>query len=89
MQIKLKKRNTDGEVRIESSGEIKEIFLNEDFLNPEQEKVTLGFRGKDSSGLVELSPAEIEQIFESLLGRIHVMKGFRRLYRGGALILKK
>jgi len=52
MKIKTKKRNPNGVVRLETSGEIKEVIINKDFLNPKEVSIELCFRGKDSSGIV-------------------------------------
>jgi len=70
-----------GEVRrLESSGEIKEIFLKEDFLNPKEILVDVCFRGENSSGIMELTGEEVEMIRKEfvakkkLLGKVKVMK---------------
>ena len=62
MKIKVKKQNSDGVVRLETSGGIKEVIINEDFLHPKEASVALCFRGKNSSGIVELTPDEIRFI---------------------------
>jgi hypothetical protein len=80
MKIKTKKQNKDGIVRLETSGEIKEIILNEDLMNTKDATISLCFRGKDSSGIVELTPKELEmlqkeiEIKQKLLGDIKVLK---------------
>lgn len=80
MQIKTKKQSARGIVRLETSGEIKEILINEDLLIPEEAKINLCFRGKDSSGIIELSKREIDGIYKQIsskmkmLGNIKVMK---------------
>ena len=48
MQIKVKKENQDGVARFETSGEVKEILINEDLLHPNQESISVFFRGKNS-----------------------------------------
>ena len=88
MQIKLRKQNNDGVVRVESSGDVKEILINEDIINPDSESVSICFRGKSSSGIVDLTPEEIEKIYESVSSRMHVIKGFKRLSFSGAKIIK-
>lgn len=66
MNIKTKKRNSDGIVRLETSGNIKEILLKGDFMKPKDTKVAVCFKGKNSSGIVELSQKELEDIYEEL-----------------------
>ena len=80
MKIKVKKQNSDGVVRLESSGELKEIFMNEDFLDSKNESIALCFRGKDSSGIIEVSKKEFEILNKEiekkkhLFGNVKVMK---------------
>jgi len=87
MQIKLKKENSDGIIRLETKGEVKEILINEDILHPDQESISICYRGKNSSGIVDFTPSEIEEIYESVKNRMHLIKGFKRLSGGGAKLL--
>lgn len=87
MKIKLKTSNENGIVRLENDNTIKEILINEDLIHPEKENIAICFADKKSSGIVELSPAEFEKIYETIKSRIHLIKGFRRLSGGGAIKL--
>ena len=73
MKIKTKKQNSDGIVRLETSGEIKEVRIKEDFLNPKDASITLCFRGKNSSGIVELTPKEVEFLNKQLSQKMHLL----------------
>lgn len=75
MKIKAKKANSDGVVRLETSGEIKEVMINEDFLNPKDASIAICFRGKSSSGIVEMTPREIESLYKSIEPKLHLLKG--------------
>jgi len=77
MKIKSKKQNSDGIVRVETSGEIKEIVMNEDFLHPDDASVAICYKGKQSSGIIKLSPREIESLFNQIMPKIHLMKGIK------------
>ncbi len=79
MKIKTKKQNSDGIVRLETSGELKEIMINEDFLNPHDASIALCFKGKDSSGIIELTPKEVEILNRELSRKIHLLKGIKVL----------
>ena len=79
MLVKVKKHNADGVVRLESSGEIKEVLINEDFLNPKNASVALCFKGKNSSGIIELTPAEVEDIYKTVRPRMNLLKGAKVL----------
>ena len=65
-------------VRLETSGEIKEILINEDMLHPEAESISLCFRGENSSGIIDLTPAEVEKLYGSVRRRMHLIKGLKR-----------
>ena len=77
MKIKAKKENLDGIVRLETSGELKEIIINEDFLHPNDASIALCFRGKNSSGIVELTPKEIETINKEIAPKLHLLKNIK------------
>lgn len=80
MQIKIKKENKDGMIRLESSAKIKEIMINEDFLHPNKESISICFQGYSSSGIIDFSPKEIEDLYKSIKSRIHLIKGIKNLY---------
>ncbi|MBR9677589.1 hypothetical protein GOV04_05610 [Candidatus Woesearchaeota archaeon] len=77
MDIKIKKINKDGIVRVHTSGKIQEVIINEDLFNPSDEKIILAFRGKDSSGLVELSTEEFEKLYKTIKTRLHLIKSYK------------
>jgi len=79
MKIKTKKENLDGIVRLETSGELKEIIINEDFMHPNDASIALCFRGKNSSGIVELTPKEIEAINKEIAPKLHLLKNIKVL----------
>ena len=75
MNIKTKEQNSDGIVRLETSGEVKEIIFKEDFLKPSETSIHICFRGKSSSGIVELSPKELEKIYKDTIPKLNLLKG--------------
>jgi len=87
MKIKIRKENKDGIVRLETSGEVKEVLINEDLLHPNEESISLCFKGKSSSGIVDITPKEIEILYDAVKNRIHLIKGFTRLSGSGAKLL--
>jgi len=66
MNIKTKKQNSDGLVRLETSGSVKEILVKSDFLKPKDAKIAVCFKGKNSSGIVEFTKKEIEDIYKEV-----------------------
>jgi len=87
MKIRIRNENKDGIAKVETSGVLKEILINEDFLHPNDESVSLCFRGSASSGIIDLTPSEIAKLYESIKGRLHLIKGLKRLSGGGAVLL--
>ena len=77
MKAKIKKVNLDGVVRLETSGEIEEVLINEEFLHPEGESISLCFRGKNSSGIIELRTDEFEKMYNTVKRKLHLIKGFK------------
>ncbi len=77
MNCKIRKQNSDGSVRLETSGSIKEVLINEDFLHPDSESISLCFSGKNSSGIIDLSTREMKIVFDAIKKRNHLMKGFK------------
>lgn len=88
MKVKVRKRNQDGQVRLETRGELKDVLINEDFLTPNKESVSVCFRGKNSSGIIEFSPDEIDEIYDAVKGRVHLIKGMKKFIeeKGKSLI---
>jgi len=80
MQVKTKKQISKDVVKLESSGELREVIINEDLLNPQEASVALCFRGENSSGIVQLSAKEIDMINKTIapemkkFGNIKVLK---------------
>lgn len=79
MQIKTKKHNADGMVRLETSGQLKEIVISEDFLNPEKASVALCFKGKNSSGIVHLSLNEVKFLAREIEPKLSMMENIKVL----------
>jgi len=75
MKIKTKKQNADGLVKLETSGKIVEVLINEDFLNPKDASIAICFRGKNSSGIVEMTPEEIESLYKNIEPKLHLLRG--------------
>lgn len=85
MEVKTRMANKDGATKLETSGTIKEILINEDILHPQQESVALCFRGQESSGIVELTPQEIDMLYEKIQSKRHLFKKLKKLPQSGAI----
>mgnify|MGYP001617281365 CR=1 FL=1 len=74
MNAKIKKKHNNGIIRVEASGEIKEVLFKEDFLSSNKPSIALCFRSKDSSGIIELNRKEAEDIIDELSSRKDLLK---------------
>ncbi len=77
MNIKTRINSSKGNVKLENRVDLIEVMINEDFLHPNQESIALGFRNKDSSGLIELSPKEVDEILKAVEKKKHLIKGVK------------
>ncbi len=73
MNVKTKKLSNGRVVRIESIGSVKEVIIKEDLLKPEELKVEVCYKGSNASGIIELSRAEIEMLYEEIAPKIDVI----------------
>ncbi|HIH38040.1 hypothetical protein J4460_04975 [Candidatus Woesearchaeota archaeon] len=79
MQVRIKKTNEDGIVRLETSGAIREVLITEDLAAPNGEKISLCFRGENSSGIIDLSPQEVDKLVETVSSRMKLIKGMKKI----------
>ncbi len=77
MNIKIKYPHSRGHIRVENDVEIKEIFVKEDIMNPKGEIVSIGFRNKESSGLIEFKRGELDHLMRSIRGKTHLIKDMK------------
>lgn len=89
MRMKIRYANSGGFTRIENFASIKEVMINEDFLHPENESIALGFRNKDSSGIIELTSKEFEFLADKVRKKTHLLKGVRIFDTGSMADIKK
>lgn len=85
MRIRLKLVNESGEEKIDHRTIVREIMINEDFINPGNESIAMGFRNKRSSGIIEMSIPEAEMLFREVNKKMHLIKGFKIFGTGGVI----
>lgn len=74
MNIKLKKKGFIFQKKMNSDVSIDDIIVKEDIINPENEKINIYFRGKDSSGILIFSKDELEKLKRSLKSSTGLIK---------------
>ena len=77
MRIKTRYINSGGFVRLENFVDIKEVMINEDFLHPENESIAIGFKNKDSSGIIEFTSEEFDKLATTIRRKTHLLKGIK------------
>ncbi len=77
MNIKIKKHYNGRKIKMESSGEIKEVMIHSDMFEPKKGKVSICFRGHNSSGIVELSEKEANDLYKTLSSKTGLIKDIK------------
>jgi len=77
MNIRVKRQHSEGIHRIDAPGEIKEILINQDFIEPKKVSVSLCFRGRDIAGIIDIVPEELERINKEISSRKKLLKGVK------------
>jgi len=74
MKVKIKKLHHRGVVRVEGSGEVKEVMIHSDILDENRGRISICFRGHNSSGIVELTEKEANDLYKTLGSKIDLIK---------------
>ena len=77
MKVRVKKLHSKGIVKVEGSGEVKEVMIHSDMFNPENGKISICFRGHNSSGIVELTEKEANDLYKTLGSKINLIKDIK------------
>ena len=79
MRLKIKQQEGPTLMKFETKTSIKEIMINVDIFNPDEETIALAFKNGSSSGLVELTAEEFNSVFEEVKKKLHLIKGMKIL----------
>jgi len=79
MKIKIKEPGFVGHKRREVESRIDDIIVREDLLNPENERVSVFFKGESNSGILELTRPELESLSNSLKSKIGLIKKSKKI----------
>jgi hypothetical protein len=77
MELKLKVSGNNNLMRVESSAEIQEIMIKENFQS-EHEEIAICFKTGGTSGIVELTTEEFENIRKQVEQHLHLVKGMHK-----------
>ena len=74
MKVKAKRLEDARIHRLEAEGEIKEILIEAPSLSPNTEVISICFKSHNSSGIIELSAKEAEQLSNTLSSKVKLIK---------------
>jgi hypothetical protein len=74
MKVRVKSMELGKVRRLETSGEIRDVLINQDFMEPKKVSVSLCFRGNGSSGIIDLYPEEIDMLNKEIDSRKKLFK---------------
>ena len=77
MQVKVRKQNKDGEMRLETKGAVREIRIKEDFLHARREIVELCFQGVNTSDIISMPLKEFQNLAKEVSMRSNLVKSVR------------
>ncbi|MDP2925954.1 MAG: hypothetical protein Q8N99_06285 [Nanoarchaeota archaeon] len=80
MHIKVKKLYEGRIIKFESFGEIKEVMIHSDLYDANKGKISICFRGKNNSGIIELSEKETNDIYKTLSKKIGLIKDIKIIH---------
>jgi len=77
MDIKMKISGRTNLMKVEARSEIQEIMIKENF-EAEFETIAICFKSGDTSGIVELTTQEFEDIRKQVERNLHLVKGIHK-----------
>ena len=77
MIIKTKYKTGNGSRRVKNQVHIEEIIINENMMNPKDEKFEIAFRNNSTSGLIEFRPDEMERLARTIKDKTNLIKGVK------------
>jgi len=77
MIIKTKYKTRNGIRKVKNQVHIEEIIINENLINPKNEKFEIAFRNNQTSGLIEFRPDEIERLIKTIGNKTSLIKSVK------------
>lgn len=77
MIIKTKYKTGRGPRRVKNQVHIEEIIINENMMNPKDEKFEIAFRNNSTSGLIEFRPDEMDRLAKTIKDKTNLIKGVK------------
>jgi len=77
MIIKTKYKTRNGPRKVKNHVHIEEIIINENMINPKNEKFEIGFKNNSTSGLIEFRPDEIDRLIRTVRDKTNLIKSVK------------
>ena len=77
MEVRTKKLHEGRTIKMLTGGHIEEVMIHSDLHNPNKDKVSICFRGKKSSGIIELTADEANDLYRTLAKKINLIKDIK------------
>ena len=77
MIIKTKYKTGRGPRRVKNQVHIEEIIINENMMNPKEEKFEIAFRNNSTSGLIEFRPDEMDRLVKTIKDKTNLIKSVK------------
>lgn len=77
MIIKTKYKTRNGLRKVKNQVHIEEIIINESMMNPKTEKIEIGFRNNQTSGLIEFRPDEMDRLIRTIGNKTNLIKSVK------------
>lgn len=77
MIIKTKYKTGNGARKVKNQVHIEEIIINENMINPKNEKFEIAFRNNSTSGLIEFRPDEMDRLIKTLGNKTNLIKSVK------------
>jgi hypothetical protein len=79
MRIRIKERGFLGTKRSDHKIDIDDVMIKEDILNPKKSQINILFRGRDSSGIINMNEEEAKRLISTLKPLTDLVKESKRI----------
>lgn len=77
MIIKTKYKTGNGPRKVKNQVNVEEIIINENMMNPKNEKFEIAFRNNSTSGLIEFRPDEMDRLIRTIKDKTNLIKSVK------------
>ena len=63
--------------KVKNHVHIEEIIINENMINPKNEKFEIAFRNNSTSGLIEFRPDEMDRLIKTIKDKTNLIKSVK------------